>query len=141
MSTEKITAPVPGEETLALLGRWGEAEPQAAEADFAAVFSGFNRKIVVLDDDPTGVQTVHDVAVYTDWSVETFRAGLLGEEKLFFVNRPVWIIVCEGGINFCKLRITLAEIIKWNECFSKVCMPAWAKNLHLWNNCAPDLFA
>ena len=85
MSTEKITAPVPGEETLALLGRWGEAEPQAAEADFAAVFSGFNRKIVVLDDDPTGVQTVHDVAVYTDWSVETFRAGLLGEEKLFFV--------------------------------------------------------
>ena len=25
------------------------------------------RKIVVLDDDPTGVQTVHGVCVYTDW--------------------------------------------------------------------------
>ena len=24
-------------------------------------------KIIVLDDDPTGVQTVHDVSVYTDW--------------------------------------------------------------------------
>ena len=26
------------------------------------------RKIIVLDDDPTGVQTVHGVSVYTDWS-------------------------------------------------------------------------
>ena len=25
-------------------------------------------KIIVLDDDPTGVQTVHDISVYTDWS-------------------------------------------------------------------------
>jgi len=28
-----------------------------------------NKKLVVLDDDPTGNQTVHDVAVLTDWSV------------------------------------------------------------------------
>ncbi len=26
-----------------------------------------NKKIVVLDDDPTGVQTVHDISVYTNW--------------------------------------------------------------------------
>lgn len=32
-------------------------------------------KLVVLDDDPTGVQTVHDVSVYTDWSVERVREG------------------------------------------------------------------
>ena len=25
------------------------------------------KKIVVLDDDPTGVQTVHDISVYTNW--------------------------------------------------------------------------
>ena len=25
-----------------------------------------NKKIVVLDDDPTGVQTVHDISVYTN---------------------------------------------------------------------------
>ena len=30
-----------------------------------------DQKIVVLDDDPTGVQTVHDISVYTDWSVES----------------------------------------------------------------------
>lgn len=30
-------------------------------------------KIVVLDDDPTGIQTVHDVYVYTDWELSTLR--------------------------------------------------------------------
>ena len=33
------------------------------------------KKIVVLDDDPTGVQTVHDVSVYTEWSLESLRQG------------------------------------------------------------------
>ena len=27
------------------------------------------KKIVVLDDDPTGVQTVHDISVYTNWQI------------------------------------------------------------------------
>ena len=45
----------------------------------------FDRKVVVLDDDPTGVQTVHDVSVYTDWTEETFRAGLESNDRLFFV--------------------------------------------------------
>lgn len=26
-----------------------------------------HQKIVVLDDDPTGVQTVHDISVFTNW--------------------------------------------------------------------------
>ena len=30
------------------------------------------KKLVVLDDDPTGVQTVHDVSVYTHWMPEDF---------------------------------------------------------------------
>ena len=30
-----------------------------------------NKKIVVLDDDPTGVQTVHDISVYTNWEKES----------------------------------------------------------------------
>lgn len=42
-------------------------------------------KIIVLDDDPTGVQTVHDVSVYTDWSVESMREGFAEKNKLFFV--------------------------------------------------------
>ena len=42
-------------------------------------------KIVVLDDDPTGVQTVHDVPVYTDWSRESIRRGFLEQGKMFFL--------------------------------------------------------
>ena len=38
-----------------------------------------SHKIIVLDDDPTGVQTVHDVSVYTDWSVESIRRGFAEE--------------------------------------------------------------
>lgn len=43
------------------------------------------RKIVVLDDDPTGVQTVHDVSVYTDWTLENIRKGFAEENALFFI--------------------------------------------------------
>lgn len=45
----------------------------------------FTGKIVVLDDDPTGTQTVHDVSVYTDWTLETIREGFLEDSRLFFV--------------------------------------------------------
>lgn len=44
-----------------------------------------DEKIIVLDDDPTGVQTVHNVYVYTDWSVESIRNGFLQNNKVFFV--------------------------------------------------------
>lgn len=44
-----------------------------------------NKKIVVLDDDPTGVQTVHDVSVYTDWSKESIKSGFKEENKLFYI--------------------------------------------------------
>jgi uncharacterized protein YgbK (DUF1537 family) len=33
-------------------------------------------KVVVLDDDPTGTQTVHNVPVLTEWSVEAIEAEL-----------------------------------------------------------------
>lgn len=43
------------------------------------------KKIVVLDDDPTGVQTVHDVSVYTDWSEESVLQGFHEENRLFYI--------------------------------------------------------
>ena len=42
-------------------------------------------KIVVLDDDPTGVQTVSGVSVYTDWSLDSIREGFAEREELFFI--------------------------------------------------------
>lgn len=44
-----------------------------------------NQKIVVLDDDPTGVQTVHDISVYTDWSAESMDEAFAEEENCFFI--------------------------------------------------------
>lgn len=44
-----------------------------------------NKKIIVLDDDPTGVQTVHDISVYTNWEKDTIRQGFEEKNNLFYV--------------------------------------------------------
>ena len=44
-----------------------------------------DKKIVVLDDDPTGVQTVHDIYVYTSWDEETVTKGFMDENSVFFI--------------------------------------------------------
>lgn len=50
-----------------------------------AELQNFEKKIIVLDDDPTGVQTVHGVSVYTDWTDESIEAGFAEEQSMFFV--------------------------------------------------------
>jgi uncharacterized protein YgbK (DUF1537 family) len=42
-------------------------------------------KIIVLDDDPTGSQTVHSCLLLTRWDVDTLKQGLLDDAPLFFV--------------------------------------------------------
>lgn len=42
-------------------------------------------KIIVLDDDPTGSQTVHSCLLLMQWDVETLRLGLQDEISIFFV--------------------------------------------------------
>lgn len=42
-------------------------------------------KIIVLDDDPTGSQTVHSCLLLTQWDVDTLRLGLRDESPIFFV--------------------------------------------------------
>lgn len=44
-----------------------------------------NKKIIVLDDDPTGVQTVHDISVYTDWTEDSIEKGFAEENSMFFI--------------------------------------------------------
>ncbi len=44
-----------------------------------------NTKIIILDDDPTGSQTVHSCLLLTRWDVATLRAAILDEAPLFFV--------------------------------------------------------
>jgi len=50
-----------------------------------SALAGLDRKIVVLDDDPTGVQTVHNISVYTEWSEEAIQSGFLESSPMFFI--------------------------------------------------------
>jgi uncharacterized protein YgbK (DUF1537 family) len=44
-----------------------------------------NPKIIVLDDDPTGSQTVHSCLLLTRWDVATLKTALADAAPLFFV--------------------------------------------------------
>lgn len=58
---------------------------KAMKKELADKIATSNVKFVVLDDDPTGVQTVHGITVFTDWSVESIKKGFSLKEKLFYV--------------------------------------------------------
>ncbi|MFH0067104.1 four-carbon acid sugar kinase family protein [Peribacillus sp. NPDC056705] len=42
-------------------------------------------KFIVLDDDPTGVQTVHDIFVITDWGKDWIKKGLSNERSVLYI--------------------------------------------------------
>jgi len=46
---------------------------------------GFDGKIVVLDDDSTGTQTVHDVPIYMDWFPGTIEHAFNEPGNIFFI--------------------------------------------------------
>ena len=68
-----------------ILNTFPAVDTAAVDAALAAEIAADDTKFIVLDDDPTGVQTVHDISVYTDWSVESLKSGLLEENKVFYV--------------------------------------------------------
>ena len=70
-------------------------------------------KWVVLDDDPTGIQTVHDVAVYTDWNKDTLEKALIEEEKLFY------ILTNSRGLTASKTKELHMELMSNLICASK----------------------
>ena len=44
-----------------------------------------DRKVIVLDDDPTGTQTVHDIPVVTRWTVEHLVRELQDSSPVSYV--------------------------------------------------------
>lgn len=66
----------------------------------------FNKKIIVLDDDPTGVQTVHGISVYTDWTAESIEAGFAEENPMFF------ILTNSRGFTAAETKVAHEEIAK-----------------------------
>ena len=68
-----------------VLTTFKKIDEAAIDKLLAAEIAKNNKKIVVLDDDPTGVQTVHDISVYTNWDKESIRRGFEEENNLFYI--------------------------------------------------------
>lgn len=61
-----------------------------------------NPKIIVLDDDPTGSQTVHSCLLLMRWDVETLRLGLADDSPIFFVLTNTRALTPEQAANVTK---------------------------------------
>lgn len=68
-----------------ILNSFPPVDQAAVEALLQQEIDASDVKFIVLDDDPTGVQTVHDISVYTDWSVESIQSGLMEPGKVFYI--------------------------------------------------------
>jgi len=53
--------------------------------DVKRVLDDDDRAVVVLDDDPTGVQTIHDIMVTTQWDEDSLYQLLAGKVRGFFI--------------------------------------------------------
>ncbi|MFC1992427.1 four-carbon acid sugar kinase family protein [Chloroflexota bacterium] len=53
--------------------------------DIEAKIKQSRRKIVVLDDDPTGTQTVHSINVLTEWSIASLEKEMKSDLSAFYV--------------------------------------------------------
>ncbi|MES9727411.1 four-carbon acid sugar kinase family protein [Bacillus safensis] len=62
-----------------------KADSKAIQSAYEQALSSFEHKVIVLDDDPTGIQTVHGISVFTDWSEESIEAGFLEDSRMFFI--------------------------------------------------------
>ena len=68
-----------------VLQSYNKIDEQYVESLLEKEIKKNNKTFVVLDDDPTGVQTVHDVPVYTNWEKETLRQAFAEKNNLFFI--------------------------------------------------------
>mgnify|MGYP003377872438 CR=1 FL=1 len=68
-----------------ILTSFPKVDAEKVDLQLAQQLKNLNRKIVVLDDDPTGVQTVHHIPVYTSWDEETMLQAFREEGSMFFI--------------------------------------------------------
>lgn len=68
-----------------ILNTFKEVDENRLNELLADELKHLDRKIVVLDDDPTGVQTVHDISVYTNWDKESIEQGFNEKNSMFFI--------------------------------------------------------
>lgn len=74
-------------------------------------------KIIVLDDDPTGSQTVHSCLLLTRWDKDTLREAIMDASPLFFVLTNTRGMAAGPAANITRevcrnLKLALAELKK-----------------------------
>ena len=67
------------------------------------------RKLVVLDDDPTGTQTVHDIPVLTTWDVEELQAEFANSLSCFYLLTNSRSLAADAA---CALNREIARNLK-----------------------------
>lgn len=88
-------------------------DEKMANALLEQALRDFDRKVVVLDDDPTGVQTVHDVSVFTEWNETAIRQGFLEGKSIFY------ILTNSRGFSSAETEKIHKEIAKRICCIAK----------------------
>ena len=68
-----------------VLQSYNKIDEQYVESLLEKEIKKNNKTFVVLDDDQTGVQTVHDVPVYANREKETLRQAFAEKNNLFFI--------------------------------------------------------
>jgi uncharacterized protein YgbK (DUF1537 family) len=121
------------------------------------------KPIIVLDDDPTGTQTVHNVPVITEWSVEAIQYEFIQKTPLFYIltnsrallaeeanklsleigrniaqlNKVCWLISRGDSTlrgHFPNEIDALAEGLGWGNDFLTILIPAFFEGNRLTQN-------
>lgn len=71
--------------------------------------------MVVFDDDPTGIQTVHGCLLVTDWSDDNIRMAMLDEVPFFYILANTRALTAEAARK--TLTTALETVIRVNQKF------------------------
>lgn len=93
-----------------LLERYPQQPQNKIQERLRLALAHFDQTIVVLDDDPTGTQTVKDVPVVTEWSRNTLYLELLQKPRMLFVLTNSRALSARDTE---RLHFELAENLAW----------------------------
>lgn len=67
------------------LAKYPSQRPDLLRDDISLLLRNQNIKIVVFDDDPTGIQTVHDCLLLTNWKPENLATAFHDKAPFFYI--------------------------------------------------------
>ena len=98
-----------------------EALKALPESQFPLAFNDIQERmrlektrVVILDDDPTGCQTVHDIPVLTDWSEELLMEMLTSDSHCFFILTNSRSMLKEEAVALTRNIVTKVQQLASN---------------------------